>query len=541
MSAQSQPEPKPEIAGVTVDSKGKPLRKTDLMLVSLATNAVGDPMPAYATVSEDDGKFEFYGVPSGRYRLLADHAGYLRTRYGAKTPRGSGAVLTLRQGAPITGLEVRMPEQAVISGKVLYDGPAGSTLMLLQQNYQSGRRQMASISSATVELSGEFLFNRLAPGRYYLLARPALDPGDDEKMGVSTYYPGTTDQSAAEPIIVKAGQSASVGFQVKKSRQFRVSGTVSGLTPTAARPSVLMRAAADNFAGGAWSAAVATDGTFELTRVPPGSYLIMASIPGGPAPRVVQQAIEVHGDVSGVVLIPEQCPVLQGALKVEGEGALPRLRVVLAPAVTLPFSSPAAQAGADVIWIMSVAPNRSPFSNPAAQAGADGSLTFGPVLPGRYRYQFLDLPPGAYLKSAKFGENDALFEVDLTQPDPNARLNLVISYAGGLIEGAVLDEQRKPVDGVVTLIPDPPQPQRTSLYQLVEADENGRFQFQGLRPGKYRLYAWEEFEAGAQFDPDVTGPFQARSVAVEAADGARKEVAVTRISVDEMEAARKPR
>jgi hypothetical protein len=62
---------------------------------------------------------------------------------------------------------------------------------------------------------------------------------------------------------------------------------------------------------------------------------------------------------------------------------------------------------------------------------------------------------------------------------------------------------------------------------------------QGIRPGKYRLYAWEEFESGAQFDPDVAAPFQARSVAVEVAEGGRKEVALTRISVEEMEAARK--
>jgi hypothetical protein len=85
----------------------------------------------------------------------------------------------------------------------------------------------------------------------------------------------------------------------------------------------------------------------------------------------------------------------------------------------------------------------------------------------------------------------------------------------------------------VTLIPDPPQPQRTSLYQLAETGENGSFQFQGLRPGKYRLYAWEEFEEGAQFDSDVTAPFQARSLTIEVKEGERKEVAVTRISVDE--------
>ena len=103
------------------------------------------------------------------------------------------------------------------------------------------------------------------------------------------------------------------------------------------------------------------------------------------------------------------------------------------------------------------------------------------------------------------------------------------------------DHRRRPGPGVATLIPDPPQPQRTSRYQLVETGGNGSFQFQGLRPGKYRLYAWEEFEPGAQFDPDVTGPFEARSVAVEVAEGARKEVTVTRISAEEVEAARKAR
>ena len=78
-----------------------------------------------------------------------------------------------------------------------------------------------------------------------------------------------------------------------------------------------------------------------------------------------------------------------------------------------------------------------------------------------------------------------------------------------------------------------PAESASSLGQLAGTDENGRFQFQGLRPGKYRIYAWEEFEDGAQFDPGVTGPFQARSVAIEVKEGERKEVAVTRISVDE--------
>ncbi len=108
------------------------------------------------------------------------------------------------------------------------------------------------------------------------------------------------------------------------------------------------------------------------------------------------------------------------------------------------------------------------------------------------------------------------------------------------VSGVVRDDQGKALNGVVILIPDPPQPQAASLYRRAETDENGRFQFQGLRPGKFRLYAWEELEDGAQFDPDVTAPLQARSLAVEVAEGERKEVEVTRITVDEVEAAHAP-
>jgi len=509
-SAQSQSEPRPEIAGVTVDSKGKPIRKAELMLMSLATNAVGDPMPSYSAVSENDGKFEFYGIPPGRYRLLADHAGYLRTRYGAKTPWGSGSVLTLRQGVPLNGLEIRMPEQAVISGKVAYDGPAGSlSLALLQEKYQDGRRQITAISSSSAELSGDFLFNRLAPGRYYLLARPAIsmDPTGDEEIALPTFYPGTLDQSAAEPLVVRGGQNVSVELTVKKSHAFHVSGSVSEPPPNGSRMSLTLRAGADSIVSSIYSAVVAPDGTFQFNAVPPGPYVLMGSV-GAPSPRLIQQPISVQGDIAGLFVKAEAYAPLQGSLKVEGgTAAVPRLRIMLRPA------PPAISAA-------------------MAQAGADGSFTFGPVLPGRYSYQFSGLPSGAYLKSAKFGDKDALSGIDLTQAAPDARLELVISYAGAQIEGAILDEQGKPADGIACLIPDPPQPEMSLLYQTAEAGEGGQFRFQGVRPGKYRVYAWEELEPGSHMDPQVTAPHEAYSVAIEVGEKESKRVTVKRIAAD---------
>ena len=125
------------------------------------------------------------------------------------------------------------------------------------------------------------------------------------------------------------------------------------------------------------------------------------------------------------------------------------------------------------------------------------------------------------------------FALDLARTGGDEKLEIVLGAPAARISGVVRDDKGKALEGTVTLIPDPPQPQRISLYKSAEADENGRFLFQGVTPGKYRLYAWEEFEAGAQFDPDVTATFQARSVAVEVKEGERKDVAVTRISADE--------
>jgi hypothetical protein len=509
MHAQTQFEPKPEVAGVTMDSKGVPIRKTNLVLVSLATNAAGDPMPAYSTVSASDGKFEFYGIPPGRYRLLADHGGYLRTNYGAKTQWGSGTVLTLRQGVPIAGLEIRLPEQAVISGKVIYDGIANSlSLALLQEKYQDGQRQTTAVSSATADSSGEFRFNRLTPGRYYLLASPMARPdtGADEEIGVQTYYPGVLDQAEAEPITVRGGQSVSVELTVQKSRHFRVSGTVSDLPPNGARMALTMRPVGD--ATQIFSSALAgADGKFHFDSVTPGSYILIGSA-AGPTPRLVQQPISVQDNITDLFVTAEQYPPLRGSVKVEGgSGGTSWLRVMLR-------SAPPA------------------FQAQMVQAGADGSFVFGPIFPGRYRYQFMNLPPGAYLKSAKLGDKDALSGIDLTDLSPDARLEFVISYAGALIEGAIVDEQGKAAEGTATLVPDPPQPEQPWLYQTAEAGDGGQFQFQGVRPGKYRLYAWEELEPGSYMDPQVTAAHDAEAVAIEVKENETKKVAIKRIPVE---------
>lgn len=514
--AQPATEPKPDVAGVTVDSKGEALRKVTLILYPMEPGPAGDPLPPSSAISDRDGKFAFFGVPPGRYKLEADHAGYLRVKFGARNTWADGTLLTVVPGRPLAGLEIRMPEQATVAGTVSHDESASFILVsLLQPAYQDGQRRLHSVATAQANDSGEFSFNKLAPGRYYLTASAppgAQDPNAAEAY-VTTYYPGTADAGSAEAIDLKRGQSVSgLQFPVRKSRLFRISGTVEGYGSNPGRVAILLRPAGPS-ANFMMSAPV-EDGAFEFRVVLPGSYWLVSMPQGSSSVSVAPQAVEVSSDVSGIRLKAEPPVKLAGTLKVEGgPTAIPGLQIRLVPPAGLGLASP------------------------AAEVKSDGS--FALTAPsGRYRIDFQGLPADAFVKSAALGDQDVLGGLEANQSAGANSFAIVISRAGARVTGVVHDGAGKSVYATVSLIPDPPRPGQPSLYQVGETADDGRFQMQGIRPGKYRLYAWEELEPGAHLDPQFTAPHEADSVAIEVAENDHKEVTLARIPAGETEVAK---
>jgi hypothetical protein len=47
-----------------------------------------------------------------------------------------------------------------------------------------------------------------------------------------------------------------------------------------------------------------------------------------------------------------------------------------------------------------------------------------------------------------------------------------------------------------------------TLYDSTISDASGRFRLQGIVPGDYLLFAWEDVEPGAWRDPDFLRPFE---------------------------------
>jgi hypothetical protein len=54
----------------------------------------------------------------------------------------------------------------------------------------------------------------------------------------------------------------------------------------------------------------------------------------------------------------------------------------------------------------------------------------------------------------------------------------------------------------VVLVPDAARRELTHLYQSTTTDDSGRFHLQGIAPGDYSLFAWEDVEEGQWQDAE---------------------------------------
>jgi hypothetical protein len=85
----------------------------------------------------------------------------------------------------------------------------------------------------------------------------------------------------------------------------------------------------------------------------------------------------------------------------------------------------------------------------------------------------------------------------------DGELTFLLSPNAGVVEGSVQNAKDEAAPGAkVTLIPDSKHRSLKSRYKTVDTDQKGHFVIQGVAPGEYRIYAWEDIEEGAYEDPD---------------------------------------
>ena len=543
------------------------------------------------STSDGGGRYRFESVPAGTYRLRVSRQGFVQVEFGQRGLTRPGTPITVGPGQELEDVLIQLTPTGAIAGRVYdrYDDPVvRARVEALRYTFRDGRRVLTVVGSAETNDLGEYRLFWLQPGQYVVRAMPtpgsgvkglaaatrtvsslvvlgetagrayrlsggtlgtlAGDPDSDETY-VPVYYPGSTDPATAAPIDLRPGANyTGVDLLVTEVRTVSVRGRViDGATGRRSGISVTLLPR-DSIVGGPQKglpATVSESGEFEVRRVTPGAYDLVASLgnqtfvsvsaggqtsvkelvlfrssterpePGrlsGDSPtgrlagvvridvgnadvRNITVSLQAGVDITGRVNIDQ-------GLASERDVDLGRIRVLLRPDPLLPQLTP-------------VPPRTDP----------DGTFTVTGVIPFEYRLQVTGLSRNHYVRSARLGEADVLNSRLRLDGPPRGAMEVVIGTDAGTLDAIVRDDHQSLVTGVrVVLVPDPPRRQRSDLFRTAIADADGRIHVEGIPPGDYTLFAWEDVEEGAWQDPTFLSVNEPLGQAVRIGENARESV-----------------
>jgi hypothetical protein len=507
LAAQSNP-PSASIEGHVFNSlTGAPLRKASVVL-----SAPTSPIRLIAD-TDAEGRFQFIGLPTGTYRLSASRTGFLDRPARRPIPLGSND--------EVKDAEIRLPPQSVITGRVLdEDGEPvdRARVGVFKQSYLNGSRQWDRLNTASeTNDTGEYRLSNLRPGRYLVQAyntRPEIDNryGNPPKMFyVPAYYPNVPGQQQALPVTVGVGAEVRGIdihlFKLSRPPSVRVRGKVTGVQPDSPMVVSVSLFPADGGPFGGNTLAKPPDYEFDLSA-PPGQYTILGNVYSGGPEAYGTGVLTVTGDVTGTVLAMKPAPDVTGRISLAESGAKVHLQDVRV-ALTRLSSSLVSEVRSD----------------------AAGRFVFPkPVSPGHYAIVYVrSIPDGCFIREVKFGGKDISWE-DF-EILGSSQMEIILSNTAAKIAGSVLDAGGKPFPGSsVTLIP--LDGKSRPVRQVV--DDDGSFQFTGVRPGKYQLFAWEEVDDDLWQDPEFRKNYESRATEITVGSVETQNAQLRVIAVDAM-------
>ena len=475
------------VSGIAVDQAGSPLRGVHVRLVTGNFGESGGVEAVYGADSDSTGHFAMTGLKPGFYIVFGEHPGYL-----AIIAPGSAVpipMVTLKAGQDVSDLKVTMTARAVIAGRVVDEYGDPVDRINVQTQPASGKEVEVLTSgnrNSATDDRGEFRLI-VPPGKFYVMASPwnqQTQPGEIRTDGtsaasfVSTFYPSATASSSASVVEVGAGQDVA-GIEIRlqrgairsQGRSLTVSGNVTG-TPPGERATVMLRSgqSADRLYNQR-STSADPDGKFTVSGLEPAFYRVTAYYNSGKTTlqsRAVDFQLEAS-DVGGIQLSLAPGEDLSGTLVFTGDGT----SSVEGRTVRLDPYGEAFRVG----------------EPPSAKTAADGTFQMSNVMPGKYRVRVEPIPENGYLKEVVVDGKPLADDVlDFSQGVGRAKPKVTVSRNGGRISGKVVDKDGEPVLGMVEVILGTDL-KNVSDQGSAKREVDGKYSFDAIRPGKYRLFA----------------------------------------------------
>ena len=511
-----------KISGIVVKLGGsEPLRKAHVRIED------ADERSRSISVSTDAaGHFELKDLDPGRYRLHVSRAGFVTEEYGQRKPSDPGAVLTLRSGQEISNMIFRMISAGVKAGRILDEDGEPMPSVIVNANrdlYTHGKRSLRISGWAETNDLGEYRLFGLAPGRYFVSAVSRADRTDDtgtdaeaNAQGLARmYYPGKPDRFRATAILVKGGEEVpSVEILMQQVLTYHVRGRV--FNQITHKPGVgssvfLVSKMTDQEIFGEREANIGkSDGSFDFTDVPPGSYSLATFwFDEG---RVYSSRTPV--DVSNTNVENVGVTIMDGAsvggrVIWEGKPSLEKDEL----AVTL-------------------TPTDISFGYNSTRVSQLGLFTLKNVGEGSYYAAPSGQSKDCYVKDITYAGSSVLQEGFSVTAGAPGSLEIIISSQGARVRGEVSNQEGLPAAGVwVALVPNTARQSHHWLYKAQTTDQHGHFDVRGIAPGDYRLFSWDEVEEGAWEGPDFIKPLVDKNKGEKISVQERAEKSVTLLTI----------
>jgi hypothetical protein len=520
------------VSGIVVKlAGGEPIKSAIVRL-----KKADDQSQGYRATTDAGGHFELKDVEPGRYRLEVSRSGFVTQQFGQKTPDDPGAMLTLLPSEDMRDRLFRLIPSAVIAGRIMdEDGQPLPRVMVsaMREVYNEGKRKLSIETIDRTNDFGEYRLFGLPPGHYFVSALYSpggfggenfkdLGTSKSDRGYVTTYYPGSPDAAKAVAISVKAGEELpSMDMLLQQVGVYKIRGRVYNSVTHHAANEVFLSLQPKN-SRILWGfmnnyASAQKDGSFELHNVLSGSYTLSAQWFDEGKSYAARQNIDISdGDIDGLTLTIAPGVTIDGQLRWEGNPGVEQEELkVTATGET------------------------SDYWGGEARVLTNGVFSLKDVSEGTYRLQVYGISPDCYVKSIRYGMNDATHEAFAVRRGNDAALEVTVSSRGARVRGSVADADGLPASGVwVALVPEEARRGEFRLYKSKTTDQHGNFELRGIAPGDYKVFSWEEVESEAWQDPEFLKPFEQKGEKITVQDGDQKAINLTAIRAKGPEAAR---
>jgi hypothetical protein len=497
--------------------------------------------PQSTVLTNASGSFTFKDLAPGKYSIRVTSEGYFGLPLNGTSSTSVSKTITIDAKKPTPFTDVVMVKGGIVSGRI--KDPSGQPASGVAVGFYrlsygpSGRPVWLQVNSKPTDDRGEYRMFWLAPGEYFvgITPRAAGIVSGPQDSWLRTFFPGVSDTTAASTIRVKdGGEVPGVDFSIQSGgivAVFKVSGkAVNPLPNVKPNPTTnVMDRTVSTFVLAPREPGV-LDGTtppqsqnslpltarpnneFEIRNVRPGAYDLYTLWMDSAAKRYYtsRTPIEIrNSDIDNLNLSINPGVPLSGEIRVSGISATP-----------LPFESIKIN-----LRVLDTTPG--PFASiiGAIPVDAAGKFSIPDVPEARYTIQLTGLPDSTYVADIRQGATsvyDSGFLLDVTSTGP---VQIVVSPAGQVIEGTVLNSQAKPASSAtVVLVPPAERRMNAQLYKTASIDADGHFSIKGVPVGEFTLFAWENVASGAWMNTQFLTAYQDKGHPLNVISGSRNEV-----------------